>query len=208
MTGTIKLLNFSSIVVMTCGYIMVLFGVLHVFLLTLPGVLYDLALWVIAVLELSLHFGMAAGIVLPGALAICILRRGIALEGIRQPKLQHHLTLMMWAAPVMSIGLVIYGWTVQYRVHVVAPAIGVFIVGLGSFPALIISQSYLIGLYGSESAASALGASVFLRSLCTACLPSICSSMYARLNYGWGNTVLGLMVLLCTSVPWTISRFG
>ncbi|KAJ6072293.1 major facilitator superfamily domain-containing protein [Penicillium canescens] len=52
------------------------------------------------------------------------------------------------------------------------------------------SQLYLVDLFGSQAAASALGANILLRSMFGAFLPLAGSHMYLTLNYGWGNTAV------------------
>jgi hypothetical protein len=115
---------------------------------------------------------------------------------------------MMWFPPVIGLGFFICGWTAYYRVHWMAPIFGTFIVGFGSFFMIMPSQLYLVDLFGSEAAASALGADILLRSMFGAFLPLAGSHMYSTLNYGWGNTLLGLLALAFAPVPILFYRYG
>lgn len=52
---------------------------------------------------------------------------------------EHRLILMIWFAPVMTIGFFIYGWTAHYQVHWIAPIIGTFFIGFGAFFVIVSS---------------------------------------------------------------------
>jgi hypothetical protein len=88
------------------------------------------------------------------------------------------------------------------------PIFGTFIVGFGAFFVIMPSQLYLVDLFGSDAAASALGANILLRSMFGAFLPLAGSHMYSTLNYGWGNTLLGFLALAFAPVPILFYRYG
>jgi hypothetical protein len=68
-------------------------------------------------------------------------------------------------------------------------------------------MSYLIDTY-SEYAASALAANTLIRSLLSCFLPLAAPPLYARLGYGWGNSLLAFLTLLFLPVPWLFYRYG
>jgi hypothetical protein len=70
------------------------------------------------------------------------------------------------------------------------------------------AQLYLVDLFGSEAAASALGANNLLRYLSSTFLPLAGPSMYRTLNYGWGNTLLGLLALGFVPAPVLFYKYG
>ena len=70
------------------------------------------------------------------------------------------------------------------------------------------TQLYLIELFGSKGAASALGASNILRYLGGTFLPLAGPSLYRSLHYGWGNTLLGFLALLFAIPPVLFYRYG
>ena len=70
------------------------------------------------------------------------------------------------------------------------------------------SQLYLVDLFGSEAAASALGANILLRSLAGTFLPLAGPHMYSKLNYGWGNTLLGFLALAFIPAPILFYKHG
>ncbi|CAI7623004.1 unnamed protein product [Penicillium viridicatum] len=111
------------------------------------------------------------------------------------------LTLMMWVSPLFPIGLFIYGWTVQYRVHWVVPIIGTAISGPGAVVISSSAQTYIIDIFGPQTAASAMGALTILRNLTGAFLPLAAPSLYAHLHMGWGNSVLAFITISFIPIP-------
>jgi hypothetical protein len=72
----------------------------------------------------------------------------------------------------------------------------------------MLSQLYLVDLFGSEAAASALGANILLRSLSGAFLPLAGPHLYMALNYGWGTTVLGFLAMIFIPAPVLLYKYG
>lgn len=89
--------------------------------------------------------------------------------------------------------------------HLTPPQIlvGAF-VRTGKLPA----QIYLVDVFGSEAAASALGANILLRCFFGAFLPLAGHKLYERLNYAWGNILLGLLSLAFVPAPTLFYQFG
>ena len=70
------------------------------------------------------------------------------------------------------------------------------------------AQTYLIDVFGSEAAASALAALTLVRSLAGAFLPLAGPPLYKALGLGWGNSLLGFIGLAFTPVPWFFYKYG
>jgi hypothetical protein len=70
------------------------------------------------------------------------------------------------------------------------------------------AQLYIIDLFGSSAAASALGANILLRYISGTFLPLAGPSMYRTLNYGWGNTLLGFLALAFVPAPVLFYKYG
>ena len=150
---------------------------------------------------------------------------------------ENRLLTMIWFSPSVAIGLFIYGWTAYYQVHWIVPIIGTFFIGFGAFFVLVSipppvrkgkkkvcegfqsspirklncqmpAQLYLVDLFGSAAAASALGANNVLRYLSSTFLPLAGPRMYERLNYGWGNTLLGFLALAFLPGPILFYKYG
>lgn len=99
------------------------------------------------------------------------------------------LTITMVAVPA---GLFIYGWTAQTHRHWIAPNIGACIFSIGNMMTFQCMQTYIVDTY-TRYAASALAAVSVLRSLAAFGFPLFAPYMYAKLDYGWGNSVLAFI---------------
>ncbi|KAL4881189.1 major facilitator superfamily domain-containing protein [Aspergillus karnatakaensis] len=115
---------------------------------------------------------------------------------------------MIYFSPFVPLGLFLYGWTAYYKVHWIVPIIGTGMMGFGAFFVITPAQLYLIDLFGSSSAASALGANNLLRYLFSTFLPLAGPSMYKALGYGWGNSLLGFLALAFIPGPVVFYLYG
>jgi hypothetical protein len=70
------------------------------------------------------------------------------------------------------------------------------------------AQLYLVDVFGSAAAASALGANNLLRYISSTFLPLAGPPIYQRLGYGWGNTLLGFVALAFVPAPVLFYRYG
>lgn len=70
------------------------------------------------------------------------------------------------------------------------------------------AQLYLVDLFGSQAAASALGANNLMRFLFSTFLPLVGPAMYETLGYGWGNTLLGFLALAFVPFPVFFYKYG
>ncbi|PKS06238.1 hypothetical protein jhhlp_006984 [Lomentospora prolificans] len=83
--------------------------------------------------------------------------------------------LMVYFSPMVRVGLFVYSWTVLHKVHWIVPIISTTFIGFGAF--FVIEQLYLVDRFGSEGAASALGANNLLRFISSTFLPHAGPSM-------------------------------
>ena len=82
------------------------------------------------------------------------------------------------------IGLVIFAWTVHYRVHWIVPLIAAGIFAIGIMISYISIQTYLVDTY-RQYAASALAAAAVLRSVLGCVFSIVGFGVYKRLGYDW-----------------------
>lgn len=108
---------------------------------------------------------------------------------------EHRLLIMIPGALLVAIGLVWYGWSAQVHLHWMMPDIGIFIFAFGCSLGVQNTQLYIIDAY-RHHAASALAASNVLRFIAGFTLPLLAPSLFKRLDYGWGNTLLGFLALV------------
>ncbi|KAJ5678909.1 hypothetical protein N7462_007153, partial [Penicillium macrosclerotiorum] len=92
------------------------------------------------------------------------------------------------------IGLFLYGWAAQYRLHWAIVDIGVFITMLGMQITGMPLQAYVMEAF-PEHTGSAGAASQFLRSMTAFLFPLFAPHMYRVLGYGWGNSTIAFIGL-------------
>lgn len=101
---------------------------------------------------------------------------------------------------ILPAALLIYGWTLEYRVHWVAPTVATVLAGFCLSVTTIPIMSYLVDVFGDVSA-SAIAAVLPLRYLVGTFLPVAAPYMYKRLGYGWANTLMALVLIICLPAP-------
>ncbi|XWW92421.1 hypothetical protein V2A60_000344 [Cordyceps javanica] len=122
-------------------------------------------------------------------------------------KPEYRLPPLRAGAVLLPVGLFIYGWTAQYKVHWIVPIIGTAIMGVGNLIIFMSLQLYLVDTF-TIYAASALAANSVVRSLLGAVLPLAGGPMYAKLGLGWGNSLLAFIAVALIPVPWLFMRYG
>ncbi|MCJ1416310.1 hypothetical protein MMC32_002645 [Xylographa parallela] len=127
-------------------------------------------------------------------------------NGVGRPEFR--IPLMLPGSIFVPAGLFIYGWTANYHTHWIFPNIGTAIFAAGNIVCFQCIQTYLVDSY-TRYAASAIGAATVLRSLAGFGFPLFAPYMYAALDYGWGNSILGFIaVVLGIPAPILLWKFG
>lgn len=128
---------------------------------------------------------------------------------------------LLYAGPLLPIGLLWYGWSAQARNHWIVP-----ILGSGFFAAGVVAASvcndlstdpwssaltdvpqlpanmYVVDAY-TKYAASAMAGSMLLRSIAGGLIPLAGNPMFVGMGVGWGCSLLAFIaVLMCLlSIP-------
>ncbi|KAF3037276.1 hypothetical protein E8E12_008451 [Didymella heteroderae] len=100
---------------------------------------------------------------------------------------EYRLPIIFPGALLAPVGLFIYGWTAEYRVHWIAVDIGVFIAMFGLQMSGMAWQAYIMDAYADHTS-SARAATQFPASLTAFLFPLFVPAMYRAMGYGWGNT--------------------
>lgn len=122
-------------------------------------------------------------------------------------KPEYRLPLLPVGAIFIPIGLFLYGWTAEKKVHWIVPIIGTALGGIGNILVFFSIQTYLVDAF-TIYAASALASNTIIRSVAGAVLPLAGLSLYDRLGYGWGNSLLAFIAILFLPVSFGILRYG
>ena len=110
--------------------------------------------------------------------------RQLRKTGIAQSKPEHRLLFLQIGMIIVPLGLVIFAWTANARLHWMAPLSGAAIFALGMVMAYVSIQTYIVDVY-EEYGASALAA-VILARCTTSCIFSVTGfQLYRNLGYAW-----------------------
>ncbi|KAG6007298.1 hypothetical protein E4U54_008859 [Claviceps lovelessii] len=96
---------------------------------------------------------------------------------------------------MMPVGIFLYGWAAEKRLHWMVVDVGTAIFVCGSF---VLGQGILAYLLDEfKHAASANAAARMLSNVLGFAFPIFAPAMYRSLGYGWGNTILGFLWVVC-----------
>jgi MFS family permease len=207
-----RLLATQPLIQFLAVYMAFLYGLMYLVLSSFPSLWTSPAYYNQSLEIGSLHY-IALGIGFWGGSQICaplndriyrILAArngGLGLPEFRMP-------LMIISAILTPIGLVIYGWSAQERVHWIVPDIGACLIAIGIISGFVCIQTYVVDVY-TKYAASALAAVTFLRCLAGFGFPLFAPYMYDKLHYGWGNSLLAFVAIgLGVPAPLSLWKFG
>ncbi|KAF2652357.1 major facilitator superfamily transporter [Lophiostoma macrostomum CBS 122681] len=125
-----------------------------------------------------------------------------------ETKPEYRVPMMIPGAILIPIGLLWYGFSAQQRLHWIMPDIGAAIFGCGYISAGYAAQAYVVDAF-LEFNASAGAASQLLRNIFAFAFPLFGPSLYDRLGYGLGNTVLAsISAVLALPAPLVLWRYG
>ncbi|KUI54867.1 hypothetical protein VP1G_02271 [Cytospora mali] len=205
-----RLLLTQPIVQALALYMMYLYGLAYLVLSTFPSLWasYGMSTGVGGLNYTALGLGFFLGAQLCAPLQDRIYARMKRHFGVSVGRPEFRLPMMGPGAVLMPVGLVIYGWTAQYRTLFIGPDIGVVIFSSGVVIGFQCIQGFLVDTY-TRYAASAVAAATVLRSLAGFGFPLFAPSLYARLDYGWGNTLLAFIgVLIGWPAPILLWKYG
>ncbi|KAF3914598.1 hypothetical protein ABW21_db0209225 [Orbilia brochopaga] len=204
------LLGTQPIVQFLAAYMAFLYGLLYLVLSTFPPLWekrYGESVGIGGLNYLSLGLGFFLGTQICAPINDRIYVRlkarnnGVGLPEFRVP-------LMPIGVFLVPMGLLIYGWSAQARVHWIVPNIGATIFSAGSIMGFQCIQTYIIDTY-TRYAASAVASITVLRSLAGFGFPLFAPAMYNKLHYGWGNTTLAFIgVLIGWPGPFILWKWG
>lgn len=202
-----RMLTRSPICFALSVYMAITYSYLYIMFTTFTAVFKNQYHWHGGVLGLSfagLGFGSLIGQFVYTYFGNKFTRKHIA-AGDFQP--EHRLYLMCVGGFFLPIGFFWYGWSAQLGAHWIVPLIATGIIGFGLIMTFMPASTYLVDVF-TVHAASAMAASVVLRSLSGALIPLSSSKMYDAMGYGWGNSLLGFASIALIPIPFLFIRYG
>ncbi|CBF87203.1 hypothetical protein AN2613.2 [Aspergillus nidulans FGSC A4] len=202
----IRMLFLSPVVFGLSLLTAVAYGTLYLLFTTVTDVFasrYGIATNV-GLIYLGCGCGQFAGLLILGLVSDAIVKRA-AQGGEMKP--EYRLPPTIFGGSMIPIGLLIYGWTAEYRVFWFVPVMGTFFIGLGMITVFTPVGTYLIDAFPMY-AASATAANTVFRSVGGALLPLAGPRMYSTLGQGWGNTLLAGISLLMMGMIFLSLQYG
>ncbi|KAF5002152.1 hypothetical protein FDECE_10714 [Fusarium decemcellulare] len=209
----LKLLVGTPMVTFIALYIGIAFGILNLLIATFSFVYvenYGFSEGESGLSFLPAGLGMMVGVLSVGPICDTLVKRAREAQPPEAPY-RPEVKLVPWLAVptglMLSVGLFIYGWAVQYQVHWIVPMVGVAVLSTGMMGVTTCVQNYLIDSY-PRYASSGSAAITLFRSLIGGLLPLSGLRLYDALGWGWGNSLLGFIALGLVPIPVLFYYFG
>lgn len=172
------------------------YGFMYLLIVTFPSVFegtYGMSTNIAGLMYLSLGVGFGLGtLVFMFAIERVYMMLKRRNGGVAKP--EYRLPLLLVSSVLIPAGLVWYGWSAQKKLHWIMPCIGAAVFGFALVAVFQTIQNYLIDMNNRFAALSVAAAAVF-RSVFGFSFPLFADTMYAKLNYGWGNTMCAFIGL-------------
>lgn len=187
----------------------VLYTVFYIFSTSLPGILqenYHLTPAQIGASFVSFSIGSLMSVVAcNGLLDRAYARLSTRNKGVGQPEFR--LPFVLVGGLLLPLGLALYGWIAQERVHVGLLLLSVGFMGSMLMFGILPLMTYVVDAFGLYSA-SAMTVLIVTRCLASTFLPLATAPLTESLGYGWGFTVQAAVVLALVPIPILVLRYG
>lgn len=187
-----------------------MYGILYILFTTFSFVfkeVYGFSEIAVGLSFLGCGVGNLLGLAYAGRLSDREIRRKVSLgqEPVPEDRLPYIITLP--ACSALPVGMFLYGWAIQAKLHWIVPMIGTSLIGFGMICIFMAAQTYLVDAH-PRHAASASAANAVLRSVAGALLPMCGLDVYDALGWGWGNSLFGFVLLAMAPLPVVFKFYG
>ncbi|KAI3329930.1 major facilitator superfamily domain-containing protein [Ustulina deusta] len=200
----------SPIVAITSAYIAIVYGVIYILFTTFTFVFeekYNFSARSAGLVFIAGGVGNIIGQAFVGIYSDKVVQRNESRGKEPHPEDRLNLVMTVPIALTPPAGIILYGWTTQSGVHWIVPLISTGILGFGTLGLFTVTLTYLVEAF-EQHAASVTAANTVWRSILGAVLPLFGLQLYDHLGLGWGNTLLGLILLALAPVLWVLHKFG
>ncbi|KAG7664942.1 uncharacterized protein J8A68_001528 [[Candida] subhashii] len=204
MTRPIKLLFTHPMIVGLGSFMAFTYGFMYLMIVTFPqifGQVYGFSKSITGLMYIPMGIGFTAGVIfwtyMIGRVYNNLTEKN---HGIGKP--EYRLPCLIACSLFIPIGLIWFGWSAEKQLHWIMPAIGSAIFSFGLVCVFQTTQSYLIDM-NVRYAASSVAAAALFRSLFGFSFPLFANLMYAKLGYGWANTMCAFIGIIL-GVPFPI----
>lgn len=200
----------SPIVAITSAYIAIIYGVIYILFTTFTFVFedkYGFSARSAGLVFIAGGVGNIIGQAFSGVYSDKVVQRSAGRGEEYHPEDRLNLIMTVPLALTPPVGIILYGWTTEKGVHWIVPLISTGIIGFGTLGLFTVTLTYLVEAF-EQHAASVTAANTVWRSILGAVLPLFGLQLYDHLGLGWGNTLLGLILLALAPVLWVLHKFG
>jgi len=224
----LRLLVTEPIVLLLSIYMAFIYGLLYLFLTAYPIVFQQIHGMNEGVGGLP-YFGMVLGMLIAGAYIVFTQKdynkKLAANNGVTVP--EWRLPPAIMGGISFTIGLFWFGWSGYRRdIHWIAPTLSGLLTGFGLLSIFLQCLNYLVDAYlmlyvlscqfsnipkltpSLSSAASAIAANTFLRSIAGGVFPLFSIYMFKALGVNWAGTLLGFVALVLAPIPAIFWKYG
>ncbi|KAH9219212.1 major facilitator superfamily transporter [Leptodontidium sp. 2 PMI_412] len=121
---------------------------------------------------------------------------------------EYRVPMMVPGIITMPLGLFLCGWAVEKHLHWIVVDVGAALMSGGMMSSSSAMFSYLIDEFAQHSASSNAACRILSNSFAFG-FPIFAPSLYEKLGYGWGNSMLAFMYIgLAFPAPWILWRWG
>ncbi|KAG8808115.1 hypothetical protein FRC17_004124 [Serendipita sp. 399] len=200
---------FEPIVTLLSIWVGLVYGALYATFIAFPIVFQRTRQWSPGFAGLA-FLGIGVGVVI-GNISAPWMNRWYQRIAARQPngKASPEARLLpgMIGGVLVPIGLFWFAWTNTPNFHYIIPIMSGIPFGLGTLLIFGSVVAYLMDTYQTLTA-SAIAASVVLRSVLGALFPLFTSGLFKQVGTRWGASVFAFLALLCTPLPFLFYYFG
>ncbi|TFK31477.1 major facilitator superfamily domain-containing protein [Crucibulum laeve] len=215
LTRPIRILVLQPIVTIMSLYMAVVYGIFYLHVVTIPLLFGPVPMYGLFSYQWKdgndglAYLGVATGCSI--ALVICFFTMNGAYRALcnkyQCQKPEFRTPYMQIGVFIIPVGLFIYGWTAEFKLHFGLPLFGACVFASGMLVTFISFQSYMVDAFGDYSA-SALAAATVMRSIVGAVFCISGQELYKGLGYGWGTSVLGFISCMALPIPYLIWKYG
>lgn len=190
-------------------YMAIIYGCFYLLIASLPRVyrgIYEQPVGVSSLHNLALGVGLILFGQVEGICIDLIFKKMCAKHGGSRP--EYKLPMLMTTVFITPCALILFGWTAYYRQPWIAPDIGLVLMGIAVVGTILQVQMYMADLMGIY-AASAISATLALRSLFAFVFCLISDPLFDRLGINWGVSLLALIsAVFGIPSPFLLYRYG
>ena len=217
LTRPLHMLATEPIILFTGVYVALTFGIMYVFYTVTPFVFatslgFDLERQGLAYIGMAIAVLLAFGLIVFWAQymyrpQVAVWKRNEETKTLPQPP-EWRLLPALVASPILPAALFLFGWTSQYKLHWIAPIVGMSLFAAGTYLVFLSTMMYLTDCYGPLYGASAMAGNTMLRYFLGATFPLFTLQMFSGLGIGWASSLLAFVCVVLGLCPWLLLRYG